>query len=202
MKRLLIILICILSVVLVLTSCSSTMKVSRLEDEQGVDLSGYWNDTDIQIVTASLVDNCLSSSWADTFYKNSRRNPVIIVGTVKNDSSEHIDTEIISKKVEIALINSGKADMVADMYNREEIRKEREEQQYYASQQTMAKLAMETGADYFLQGAVKTNIDQANGKTVRTYYVSLELIDITTNRKVWVNEDTVKKYIAKNKYKF
>ena len=37
---------------------------------------------------------------------------------------------------------------------------------------------------------------------VRTYYVSAELIDIETNRKVWVGEETIKKLIKQPKYKF
>jgi len=185
-----------------LASCASTVQVSRIGTQEQVDLSGTWNDTDIQLVTASLIQSCLDTGWADEFYKANRRNPVIVIGSIANNSSEHIDTSIISKKVEIALLASGKAETVADIANRGQVRQEREEQQYYASVETAAKLAQEVGADYLLQGSIKTNVDQISGKTVRTYYVDMELIDITTNRKIWLDEDTVKKYIAKNKYKF
>lgn len=185
-----------------LTSCSSTVRVSRLDPQEQVDLSGTWNDTDIQLVTESLIQSCLDTGWADEFYRTNRRNPVIVIGSIANNSSEHIDTSIIAKKVEIALLSSRKVETVADIGNRDQVRQERAEQQYYASVETAAKLAQETGADYLLQGSIKTNVDQVSGKVVRTYYVDLELIDITTNRKVWLDEDTVKKYIAKNKYKF
>jgi hypothetical protein len=43
-------------------------------------------------------------------------------------------------------------------------------------------------------------VDQVSGKSVRTYYVSAELIDIETSRKVWVGEETVKKLIQQPKY--
>ncbi len=188
--------------VCLLTSCASTVRVSRLDSQEQVDLSGTWNDTDIQLVTESLIQSCLDTGWADEFYRTNRRNPVIVIGSIANNSSEHIDTSIIAKKVEIALLSSRKVETVADIGNRDQVRQERAEQQYYASVETAAKLAQETGADYLLQGSIKTNVDQVSGKVVRTYYVDLELIDITTNRKVWLDEDTVKKYIAKNKYKF
>ena len=42
-------------------------------------------------------------------------------------------------------------------------------------------LGREIGADFILQGAVRTVVDQVSGKAVRTYYVSAELIDIETS---------------------
>lgn len=119
-----------------------------------------------------------------------------------NRSSEHIDTSIIAKRYEMELVNSGKIDMVADQNFRASVRDEREEQQYFASEATAKALGKEIGADYLLQGAVRTNLDQSGGSMVRTYYVSAELIDIETNRKVWVGEETIKKLIKQSKFKF
>jgi hypothetical protein len=48
---------------------------------------------------------------------------------------------------------------------------------------------------------VRTNLDQSGGQMVRTYYVSAELIDIETNKKVWVGDETIKKLIKQSKYK-
>ena len=130
------------------------------------------------------------------------KNPVVIVGSFLNRSSEHIDTSIIAKRYEMELINSGKVDMVADVAFRAAVRDEREEQQYFASESTAKALGKEIGADFLLQGSVRTNLDQVGGKSVRTYYISAELIDIETNQKVWVGEDTIKKMIKQSKYKF
>ena len=55
--------------------------------------------------------------------------PVVIVGSYRNKSDEHIDTEILTKKLEAALVNSGKVDFVASSSEREEIRAERKDQQ-------------------------------------------------------------------------
>ena len=187
----------LIAAALLLAGCTTT-GVIRLSDSQGIDLSGYWNDSDVQIVSKALIKDCISSSWLRSF----NGKPVIIIGRIINSSSEHIDTAIISKKVEIALIESNLATTVADYDNRDLVIDERTHQQYYASEGTAAALGNETGADYFLQGSVRTNLDQVKGKAVRTYYVSLELIDIETSAKVWVGEKTVKKYITKAKYTF
>lgn len=194
----------LLSVILVtlLLSCQSTVTVDRLSSDADIDLSGNWNDTDIRLVASALVKDSLNSPWVDKFRMKKMKNPVVIVGSFLNRSSEHIDTSIIAKRYEMELINSGKVDMVADVSFRATVRDEREEQQYFASESTAKALGKEIGADYLLQGSVRTNLDQVGGKSVRTYYVSAELIDIETNQKVWVGEETIKKMVKQSKYKY
>lgn len=200
MVRLSLLLLVVLMALLV--SCQSTVSVDRLSSDTDIDLSGNWNDTDIRLVASSLVKDSLNSPWLDKFRMKKMKNPVVIVGSFLNRSSEHIDTSIIAKRYEMELINSGKVDMVADISFRATVRDEREEQQYFASEATAKALGKEIGADYLLQGSVRTNLDQVGGKSVRTYYVSAELIDIETNQKVWVGEETIKKMVKQSKYKF
>lgn len=178
-------------------SCGSTSgSVERIDAATQTDLSGYWNDTDVRIVAENLIDQCVNAKAISAFTYGKKRDPVVIVGTFKNQSDEHIDTTIISKKFEIALINSGKVGFVASSSERGEIRQERNEQQTFASESTAKSLGNETGADFMLIGAVKTIVDSASGKSTRTYYVTAELIDIETNRKLWAGEDSsIKKLI-------
>lgn len=179
-------------------SCATNAQVTRVDSSTQTDLSGYWNDTDVRIVCESLINECLESPRVAQTAQKKKDLPVFIVGTFRNDSDEHIDTTIISKKMEAAIINSGKADFVASSAERGEIRDERQEQQGFASEETAKALANETGADFMLIGAVKTIVDRsADGKTAtRTYYVTAELIDIETNKKIWLGEnDAIKKVI-------
>jgi hypothetical protein len=188
--------------VFVLASCS-TLGVTRLEDNYDEDLSGYWNDTDIRIVSENLVDECLSAPWIIDYLLNSgNMKPTVIVGNIQNRSSEHMDTTIISKKFEIALVNSGKVTTVADFEFRDDLREEKLDQQYNASSETAAELGEEIGADFILQGSVKFNLDQTSKTAIRTYYVDMELINIETGQKVWLGQDTVKKKVQKSSYRF
>ena len=202
MKKMVRLSILLVVLVTLLASCQSTVSVDRLSSDTDIDLSGNWNDTDIRLVASSLVEDSLNSPWVDKFRMKKMKNPVVIVGSFINRSSEHIDTSIIAKRYEMELINSGKVDMVADVSFRATVRDEREEQQYFASESTAKALGKEVGADYLLQGSVRTNLDQVGGKSVRTYYVSAELIDIETNQKVWVGEETIKKMVKQSKFKF
>ena len=202
MKKIFVIFACVL--LLVLTGCESTRSVSvdRIDASTAIDLSGYWNDTDIRIVAETLVKDCVNAPAIENYIRNNRMLPVVIVGSFRNDTDEHIDTSIIAKKFETALINSGKVDFVASSSERQEIREERLEQQEWASEETAKRLANEYGADFMLIGSVKTSVDMVDNKTVRTYFVYAELIDIETNRKLWIGENSeIKKLITKSNYR-
>lgn len=180
------------------TSCASSSNVKRVDSKTKTDLSGFWNDTDVRIVAETLVTECVNSNAISAFRATKGKPPVIIVGTFANRSDEHIDTSIISKKFEIALINSGKVDFVASASERGEIREERADQQINASDKTAKHVGNETGADFMLIGAVKTIVDSSPKKTARTYYVTAEMIDIETNKKLWAGEDSsIKKVISR-----
>lgn len=192
-----------ISAALLFVSCGTTSSaagVTRIDAATQTDFSGYWNDTDVRIVAENLVAQCVNAPAISAFKYGKKHDPVVILGTFKNQSDEHIDTSIISKKFEIALINSGKVDFVASASERGEIRQERTEQQTYSSETTAKSLGNETGADFMLIGSVKTIVDAVSGKSTRTYYVTAELIDIETNRKLWAGEDSsIKKLIKSEK---
>lgn len=188
---------------LALASCSSAPKVTRVSSDTQTDLSGYWNDTDVRIVCETLLKDCLSSPRVAQFEKKTGKQPVVIVGSFRNQSDEHIDTSIITKKMETAILNSGKAEFVASSGERGELRDERREQQSWASEETAKALANETGADFMMIGSVKTIVDRAGKTSTRTYFVYAELVDLETNRKIWIGEnDSIKKVIKAPLIKF
>ena len=183
-------------------SCAST-KVSRVSPEKNVDLSGYWNDTDVRIVAEELILSCLDSNAIKNFSSSHKgQKPVVIVGSFRNLSDEHIDTVILTKQLEAALVNSGKIDFVSGASEREEIRNERLEQQENASEESAKALRNETGADYMMQGSIRTIVDSEGNKTTRTYYVTAELVDIETTKKLWMESNSsIKKIITRSQSK-
>ncbi|MDR0554182.1 MAG: penicillin-binding protein activator LpoB [Treponema sp.] len=180
------------------SGCAST-RVSRVDAGTQTDLSGYWNDTDVRIVCDSLIKACLNSPRVEQEIAKLGRPPVVMIGAFKNDSDEHIDTSIISKTMEIAIFNSGKADFVAGGDTRNELRAERQEQQRNSSESTAAELGNETGADFLLTGSVKTIVDRDGGTSTRTYFVSAEMSNIETNARMWMDQNSeIKKVIKKS----
>jgi len=184
---------------LLISGCA-TQKVTRVSEDTTTDLSGLWNDTDARLVSMEMIKNVVSSPWLDTYRNNHKGDdPVVIVGNVRNESMEHIDTEVFTKELERELINSGEVRFVASPEEREQIRQEREDQQTYASYESMKKLARELGADYMLIGNLNSIRDESlTGKTYTMYYTTnLELIDIETNEKVWIGNKKIKKLVKR-----
>lgn len=193
--------------VLILAGCSSSPSIKRVGEEEQIDLSGYWNDTDVRIVCDNLVSDCLNSPVVSkrlTEYEVKNGSlPVVVVGQFKNTSDEHIDVSVISKRMEAALLNSGKVDFVASSSERDDLRQERIEQQSWASEETAKALANEIGADFMLIGSVKAVVDQIDRKAVRNYFVYAEMIEIETGKKIWIGENSeIKKYIKYPAAKF
>jgi len=190
---------------LFLASCSSSAApgVSRVDAATRTDLSGYWNDTDVRIVSESLINDCLNSPRvAQAIAAKGGRLPVVIVGSFRNESSEHIDTAIIASAMEVAIFNSGKLDFVAGGSTRLELREERQDQQSNASESTASGLANEIGADFLLTGTVRTIIDRAANQTVRTYFVFAELTNIETNARLWLAQNSdIKKVIVQPRFR-
>lgn len=187
------------SAALIFSSCASN-NVSRVTSETVTDLSGYWNDTDVRLVAGEIIDGCLASPRIALYpSQHGGKLPVVIVGSYRNKSDEHIDTEILTKKLEAALVNSGKVEFVASSAERNELRAERIDQQTNASESTAKSLGNETGADFMLQGSVKTIVD-SDGKTMaRSYFVTTEMIDIETNKKIWMDDNSsIKKVIKRS----
>ncbi|CAB5106374.1 FIG00545237: hypothetical protein [Olavius algarvensis associated proteobacterium Delta 3] len=184
---------------MLLTGCSST-SVKRVDVDETIDLSGQWNDTDSRLVAEEMIGDVLSRTWVQDFrLHHSGKAPVVIVGTVRNRSDEHINTRTFVKNLERELINSGEVDFVAASGEREEIRAERQNQAAYSSEETAKEEGQEIGADFMLYGSINTITDRIEGKQVKYYQVNLELSHIETNRKVWIGEKKIKKVVKKSR---
>lgn len=189
-------------IALVAIGCGSSRKVYRIDPETTTDVSGAWNDTDARLVAEEMVSDCLSRPWLTDYVLASGQKPFVTVGTIRNKSSEHIDTETFSTDFERELINSGQVRFVATRDQRDEVRDERYDQRDFASAETMKKIRAETGADFILLGAIKSIVDEVEGLRVVFYQTDLELINIESAEKVWIGSKKVKKEISKNKSKW
>jgi uncharacterized protein (TIGR02722 family) len=200
MKKLLVVLVVL--AVLPLGCGGGGKTVTRLDTESVTDLSGKWNDTDSRLVAEEMISDCLSRPWLTDYTAAKGAKPVVTVGTIRNLTNEHIAMETFISDFERELINNGNVRFVASKEQRSEVREERFEQQEFASKETAKRLREETGADFMLQGAIKTITDQEGGKQVVFYQTDLELINIETMEKVWVGTEKIKKGIAQGKTKW
>lgn len=129
---------------------------------------------------------------------------VVAMGKVINDTTEHIDTDLLTKKIRIALLNSKKAVMttavsgngsqenltydVRDLRNNEEF-----------NQSTIAKKGTILAPDFALSGKIIQKIAQTSAKkALVSYYFQLTLTDLTSGLAFWEDENIIEK-IGSNK---
>jgi uncharacterized protein (TIGR02722 family) len=184
----------------VAVGCSSTT-VTRVPTEEQIDLSGRWNDSDSQQAAQDLVDQSMATPWVDNYMMDHSDRPTVIIGTIRNKTPEHIATKTLVADLEHSFINSGRVNVVASAEEREEIRGERQDQQQYASDDSVKAWGLERGADYMLIGEVNSQFDSEGGKEVKYYQVDSYLVDLETNVKVWSGSTKIKKFVGRSKYK-
>lgn len=190
-----------LALTLILTSCGPSKQVSRVAADTTTDLSGRWNDTDARLVSEEMINDAVSKPWLAQFNANHNEPPVTIVGRVRNETMEHIDTEVITKEMERAFVNTGMVQVVASSDERQQLREERMDQQSNTAYESTSALAQELGADFMLIGNISSILDESmSGKEAAIFYtINLELVEVETNRKVWIGNKKIKKIIERNR---
>jgi len=185
---------------LLMAGCGT--KVTRIDVDETVDLSGAWNDTDSRLVAEEMISDALSHPWTSDFAGKKGRAPAVIVGTVRNFSHEHINMNTFVADMERALINSGRIEFVASSDERGEIREERTDQDLNASEETRNEAGQEIGADFMLKGQINTIVDAEDDEQVRYYQVDLTMISLADNRKVWLGQKKIKKLVENAKVRY
>jgi hypothetical protein len=154
------------------------------------------------MVAESMVREALEYPWLNNFSQSNRRQPVVVVGTVLNNSHEHINVQTFITDLERELTNSQKVTFVAGKGERDEVRNERKEQAMYAREDTQKAPGREIGADYMMKGTIATILDEAEGTKAMFYQVDLQMVDLESNAKVWYGQKKIKNVIEKKRHVF
>jgi uncharacterized protein (TIGR02722 family) len=186
----------VMAVVVAGTSISCSHKVTRIDPQEQVDLSGRWNNTDSRLAAEQLIDQVLKERWVGEHQEaHNGQRPVVIVGFVTNKSHEHIEAETFVNDVEQSFIRSGRVRLVQGGKKRDELRAERADQQTNSSASSMKKFGLEQGADYIMQGTINSIVDSQKRRKVVYYQINLELTNIQSNEVVWLGDKKIAKYV-------
>ena len=187
---------------LVIPAACAPTRVTRIDPNAVTDLSGGWNDTDSRLVANELIQSSLSEPWLRRHTEtHAGQAPVVIIGSFKNNSMEHIPVATFTKDLEKAYVTSGSVRVVATKDERTDVRDERKDQQENARADTRAKQAQELGAKYMLQGSIEELQDSQGREKVVYYQVNATLVDLESNEKVWTGQKQTKKYILKPRFR-
>jgi len=183
-----------------LVACGPSRETKRVDAEKQTDLSGRWNETDARKVANEMISGMLESAWLQRWNENHDDRPTVIIGPIANKTMQHIDEEIFIKDIERELVNSGKIRFVAAADERKELVAERQRAAKTATLDSAPEMAQELGADFMVQGTISSNVQEnmEGDKASLFYTVSLELLNIESNVKAWLDEKEIKKVVERS----
>ena len=156
-----------------------------------------FGSTDLQMIASKMVDDMLVFPPIVQLTQN--RRPVVFVDSIKNKTTEHIDTESITDTIQSKLINSGKF-RFADMTVVERVREQLDYQSEsgLVDQSTAAAMGRQIGAEFMMYGNF-SSIVKRDGSTKDVYYkFTLKLLNIQTGIIEWTNEKEIRKTRSKS----
>lgn len=182
----------------VLTGCGGPTRreVTRVDPGTVVDIDYRFNDTDARQVWQGMVNDTTFRGWIDRWMaEHNGQRPTIIVGPVKNNTQDYINSELFTSDFEREMLNSGRVRVVSTKNDRGDLRDERLQGQEWNSAATKKMMKEELGADLMLMGNINDTQDRSlNGRTtVKTFKVKLELTDLQSNEKTWIGVVDIKK---------
>jgi len=162
-------------------------------------MTPYLNESDARVVCKDIVDQVIQSPRIVRFSAKNNRDPVVTIGTIKDETGEFFDTQIIANSLKTAILKSGVLEFMANKDVRNEMRQEVVEQADHSSEELAKAMDEEDAADYMLTGSVKLMVQNNGKQQERTYIVNIELTDLQTHRTVDMFEpsESVKDYLKK-----
>lgn len=180
----------------VLAGCANK-PVVRYGDAAAVETTDInFGSTDLQTIAKKMTESLIQSPVVGTMTANSR--PIVFVDSVKNKTSEHIDTESLTDSISTQLLRSGKfrfVDMTKVTAVREQLNFQNEGG--LVDPTKAVQFGKQVGAEYMLYGnlssIVKTNADKSD-----VYYkFTMRLMDLESGLVEWADESEIRKTKSK-----
>ncbi len=158
-------------------------------------LDDKFNEADMQ----QMADTVIRAMVACGYVANAPKPPVVIVEKVQNRTEEHIDTVSLTDKIRTALIKTGKVRFV----NKEARGTLDDEYNYNAggnvSGPTAKKRGNQIGADYILNGAIATNVQEVGSDKFVYYKLTMNLTNMETSTIDCTEEREIRKKFNKKR---
>jgi uncharacterized protein (TIGR02722 family) len=187
-----------LFVLLVATSaaCSGPRAFTRgqYEDPNVIEmLSDQFNENDLQLIAKKIVDS-LAGSPA---FSQIPGRPIIVVGKMKNSTSEHIDMRSLSDKVEVQLQKTNQF-VFMDKGARQEIAEEYEYQgSGYVKPDKAKRPGEQASADYLMTGEISSIVQEVGADKLVYYKMTAKLHNLRSGIIEWADEKELRKKFEK-----
>lgn len=134
--------------------------------DQPFDTASAWRSVDADQVAKAMMADMLGFPWLESFQRTSGRLPVLQVGQLDDLTNEQLAMD----------------------YFRESLN-----QQLLAAKSVKAVAGQHSEADFVLSGRVQLQIEQTVLQRTARYEVTLNLIEASTQRQVWLGKYLIEK---------
>jgi penicillin-binding protein activator len=185
--------------------CAAACSSIRYDDPARTEtLTIDYGSTDLQTLSAEMVESLISSQNLNYINKpGDDKRLLVLMGGVENRTSEHIDTQGITDKIQTALLKSGKFRFTAEDAGQDEIGKQVRFQQESGrvNEETARQFGKQLGADVVVYGTLRSiekgkqrSIESGGTKKEDVYYqFILKCVNIDSAEIMWQEEAELRK---------
>lgn len=180
-----------LSALIALSACGpKAFTKGEYDDPTRVELlDDKFNEADLQQMAATISSAMITCEDV----AKAKKPPVVIMEQVQNKTEEHIDMQSLTDKIRTELIKSRKVKFV-DKQARETLDEEyRYNEAGNVAKEKQKKRGNQTGADYIMNGAMATNIQQVGNDKFIYYKLTMNLTNLETSEIDCVEEKEIRK---------
>ena len=178
------------------TACFGPRAYTRgtYEDPNVIEmLSDHFNENDLQLIAKTMV-NSLAESQA---FEQIEGKPVIVIGRMKNSTSEHIDMKSLADKILVDLSKTGKF-AFTDKDSRIDVAEEYEYQgSGYVDPNQAQGPGQQAGAQYMMTGEISSIVQQVGKDKLVYYKMTTKLHNLRTGLIEWTDEKQLRKKFVK-----
>ncbi len=181
------------AIVLLAAGCSSSPQVTYQDPTAVETVTSDFGTTDIQLITDKMVSSLLESPVLGS------DRPVLWVSPIRNKTSEHIDTKMITDRIRTAMLKSGKVRFTAAS----DISRELQQQVDYQNDasvvdpKTAVRAAKQVGAKFLVYGEIGSIVKQTDTTKLVDYQVTLNLTNVETGLIEWADDKSIRKGTAR-----
>ncbi|MCF6338970.1 MAG: penicillin-binding protein activator LpoB [Gammaproteobacteria bacterium] len=182
-----------------LVGCSKSIKYGDAAEVETT-TTGF-GSTDLQQIAAKMVDSVLT--FPPVVEITAKRRPVMFVDTIKNKTTEHIDTESITDTISTKLLRSGKFRFV-DMTKVAAVKQQLDYQNEsgMVNQNAAMKMGQQIGAEYMLYGNLSSIVKRNSSRKDVYYKFTLKLMHLQSGIVEWSDEKEIRKSKEKSLFGF
>jgi uncharacterized protein (TIGR02722 family) len=181
-----------------LTGCASRGAVTYEDPGTTQSLTLGFDLPDVNYVSDTMVDSMLTSPSLYNLNQNGER-PILIVDRIQNRTDQHVDTMSITDSIRTRLIRSGKF-RFTDKQTRDSQVEELEFQNYgpLVDKEKAIQMGKQYGARYMVTGALVSYNSASTKQRVKSYKLTMNLIDLQTGIIEWADEQPIVKAQRRN----